>query len=193
MKRQEGFALPTWAIYALAAAAALGALWWAYDTVDGRGYARGKSEVEANYAERDNKALKDALDRVQVLQAEIRAREASHQAAVASLSEKHQQEKAHAKRQHDRDLAAVRAGTLKLRDPGATATAAQCDRSPERPPAATAGGDHAATGSELSGAASEFLLSLMHEADGVVRQLTAAQGLIREQVKTCNGLPTPQK
>ncbi len=186
MRRQTGYVLPTWAIYALVAAAALGALWYAYTTIDGRGYERGKSAVEADYVKRDNKALKDALDRVQTLQAEIRAREASHQAAVAALSEKHQQEKVHAKRQHDRDLAAVRAGTLKLRDPGATATAAQCDRSPERPPAAASGGDHAAAGSELSGAASEFLLSLMHEADGVVGQLTAAQALIREQVRACN-------
>lgn len=187
MNRQRGFALPTWAIYALAAAAALGALWYAYTTIDGRGYARGKAETESRYQTRDNKALQDALARVQALQAEVRAREAQHQAAIDQIEAKRKQEAQDAKRQRDRDVAAARDGALKLRDPGAAAGTAHCDRSPgPAPGTAAAGSDDRAPG-ELSGAAAEFLLSLVHDADDVARQLGAAQQVIRAQIRACNG------
>jgi hypothetical protein len=66
MKRERGFllpfAFPTWAIYAVVIAAALGALWYAYSTIDGRGYTRGKAETDAAYKARDNQALQAGED-----------------------------------------------------------------------------------------------------------------------------------
>lgn len=85
MRRQGGFLLPAfgpWLIYAGLAAAALAALWWAYSTIDGRGYGRGVAETTADYAKRDNQALRDALARVAQLQAEIRGREREHEARI---------------------------------------------------------------------------------------------------------------
>ena len=184
---QRGFLLPTWAIYALAAAAALGALWWAASALDARGYARGKAETTAAYAQRDNAALQAALARVAELQAEVQAREHTHAAALGQIRDRNQRETAHAQSQHEADLAALRAGTLRLRDPGAAAGPACSDRSPAPAPAGTAGGGDAAPRAELSPAAAGFLLSLMREADAVTRQLGDAQDVIRAQIRACNG------
>lgn len=191
MNRQRGFVLPfpvpTRVIYLILAAAALGALWYAYSTIDGRGYDRGKSETEAAYTQRDNQALRAALTRVQQLQAEVQAREQTHAAEIEGLRAQHLKETAHANRQHLADLAAVRAGTLKLRDPGPAAGAAGCDRGAAAAAAGAAGGSDAAARGELSAEAAGFLLSLVHDADAVTRQLSSAQQVIRAQIKACNG------
>lgn len=184
---QRGFVFPTWAIYAAVLAAALGALWYAYATIDGRGYARGKAETEAAFVKRDNKALQDALAKVAQLQADVQAREQAHADALDRIRRTHHQETANAKRQHDADLAALRAGTLRLRDPGTTERTAQCDRSPETAPAAAARLGDGAPGAELSAEAAGFLLSLVHDADALARQLGGAQDVIRAQIKACNG------
>lgn len=187
MKRQTGYVFPSWAIYALAAAVALAALWYAYDTVDGRGYARGQSETGKAYAERDNKALKEALAKVQELEAEIRARAAAHGEELASISRQHEKERTHADRQRDADIAAVVAGTLRMRDPGATRRTADGGGGAEAAAGESAGQCDAAPRSELSAAASGFLLQLVHDADAVTRQLSRAQDVIRAQLKACNG------
>jgi hypothetical protein len=181
------FGVPTWAIYFILAAAALGALWYAYDTVDGRGFDRGRSWAEKAYAERDNKALREALARVQQLQAEVQAREQTHSEALGRIQHRHHQETAHANRQHQADLAAVRAGTLKLRDPGSATGPACGDRGAAAAAAVAAGGSDAAPRAELSGATAEFLLALTSDADAVTRQLTSAQQVIRAQIEACNG------
>jgi hypothetical protein len=191
IKRERGFllpfAVPTWAIYAVVVAAALGALWYAYSTIDGRGYARGKSETVAEYAKRDNQALQDALAKVAQLQAEVQSREQAHEDRLEQIRNKQRKETANAKRQHDNDLAAVRAGTLRLRDPGHPAGTTQCDQRAGPAPGATAGlGDGAAAGG-LSEAAAGFLLQLVHDADRNTRQLTDAQQVIEAQRRTCNG------
>jgi len=187
MTRQRGFFFAPWMIYLAIAAAALGALWLAYNTVDGRGYARGQSETVAAYAKRDNQALQAALTRVAALEADRRAREAAHDAELQKIRDRMKKEKADAQRQRDADLAAARDGTLKLRDPGATGSTAQCDRSQGPAPGAAAGGGDGAKGSELSGPAAEFLLQLVHDADRNTRQLTDAQAVIEAQIRTCNG------
>jgi len=190
MKRERGFllpfAFPTWAIYAVVLAAALGALWYAYSTIDGRGYARGKSETVAEYAKRDNQALRDSLAKVATLEADARDRTMAHETELDKIRKKTRQETANAKRQHDADLVAVRAGTLQLRDPGHPA-GTQCDQRAGPAPSATAGlGDGAAAGG-LSEEAAGFLLQLVHDADRNTRQLTDAQQVIEAQRRTCNG------
>jgi hypothetical protein len=191
MRRERGFvlpfAVPTWLIYVAVLAAALGALWYAYTTIDGRGYTRGKSETEAAFVKRDNKALQDALAKVEQLQAEVQAREQAHADRLEQIRTQQRKEAADAKRQHDADLAAVRAGTLRLRDPGSPGSAAQCDHRPAPAPGAAAGQRDGAPATELSAEASGFLLQLMLDADAVTRQLGDAQDVIRAQIKACNG------
>ena len=186
-KAQRGIIFPTWAIY-LAAAAAIGvALWYAYSTIDGRGFDRGKAQTESAYKDRDNKALQAALAKVAELQAEVQAREQAHEKALDQIRNKQRKEAADAKRQHEADLAAVRAGTLRLRDPGRATSTAQCDRGPEAAAGGTAGGGDGETAGGLSRAAAEFLLQLVHDADRNTRQLTDAQQVIEEQRRACNG------
>ena len=190
MKRERGFllpfAFPSWAIYAVVLAAALGALWYAYSTIDGRGFDRGKAQTESAYKDRDNKALQAALAKVAQLQAEVLAREQAHEKALDQIRNKQRKEAADAKRQHDNDLAAVRAGTLRLRDPGAT-SATQCDRGTQSATGSTAGVSDGAQTGGLSEAAAGFLLQLVHDADRNTRQLTDAQSVIEAQRRTCNG------
>lgn len=182
------FAVPTWAIYAVVLAAALGALWYAYTTIDDRGYTRGKAETEAAFVKRDNKALQDALTKVAALEADRRARESAHEQALQQIRDQHRKDEDHAKRQRDADVAAAIAGTLKLRDPGAAVRAAQCDRGAGPAPGSAAGLGDGAAGGELSGAAAEFLLQLVHDADRNTRQLGEAQRVIEAQRRTCNGI-----
>lgn len=185
MQQQRGQLLPTWAIYALAAAAALGALWYAYTTIDGRGYSRGKSETEATYAQRDNQALQAALARVKQLQDEKAAAELAHEQRLAAIAADHNKEMANANRQRDRDIAAVRAG-FRLRDPGAR-SAAQCPGGAGPASAAATGQRDGGAPGELSAEASGFLFGLANDADEVARQLGSAQKVIVELIRTCNG------
>jgi hypothetical protein len=185
MKRERGFVFAPWMIYLAIGAAVLAALWMAYNTVDGRGYTRGKSETEATYAKRDNLALQAALAKVKELQDKARAAEVAHEGRIAAIAENHKKEMADANRQRDRDVAAVRDG-FRLRDPGARGTT-QCDRSAGPTAAAATGQRDGGAPGELSAEASGFLFGLANDADDVVRQLGAAQQVIIEQIRACNG------
>ncbi len=185
MRRQRGQFLPTWAIYALAAAAALGALWYAYTTIDGRGYDRGKAETVADYAGRDNQALQAALARVKTLQDEKDAAEREHEKRTAAIAADHKKEMANADNQRNRDVAAVHAG-YRLRDRYAGRTT-HGDRDEGAEATAGAGQCDGGAGAELSEQATGFLFGLVNDADDIVRQLRAAQKVIVEQIRTCNG------
>lgn len=185
MKRQRGFVFAPWMIYIVMAGVALAALYAIYNTIDGRGYDRGKTETAAAYAKRDNQALTDALARVKVLQDEKAAAELAHEQRLAAISSDHKQEMANANAQRKRDIDAVHAG-YRLRDPGARGTT-QRDRSAGPAAAAATGQCDGRPAGELSAEASGFLFQLANDADEVARQLGAAQKVIREQIRACNG------
>lgn len=157
------------------------------DGVDAKGYQRGKEETEANYAQRDNEALQEALGRVKQLQEAARAKEQAHGVELARIDRERQQEAANARKQAERDRAAARDGSLKLRDPGRTAGAPDCRGGTGPAPGAPAGERDGKAGTDLSPEASGFLLDLVNEADDVARQLADAQQVILAQQKTCNG------
>mgnify|MGYP001613099461 FL=1 len=148
--------------------------------IDLKGYDRGKQETLAAIERRDNEALAKALARVKQLADEIRGLEQGHAETLAGVSKRHLKEKADAKRRSERDLAAARSGALKLRDPArAVACPPASSGSQGAAPGAAAGGRDGEAGSELSGAAAEFLLGLANEADDAVRQLAACQAVIK--------------
>lgn len=185
MRRSRGFVFAPWMIYLAIGAAVLAALWMAYNTVDGRGYTRGKSETEATYAQRDNQALQAALARVKQLQDEKAAAERAHEGRLAAIAADHNKEMANANVQRDRDVAAVRAG-FRLRDPGARGTT-QCPGGTGPAAAAATGQRDGGAAGELSAEATGFLFGLVNDADDVTRQLHAAQKVIIEQIRACNG------
>jgi len=193
MKTQRGIIATGWLYLAagLAALALLSGIVWGVksylDGVDQKGYDRGKQETEAKYAKRDNEQLRVAAQRIKTLEDQARQQERENAERLAEISKQRQKEQADAKRQHDRDIAAVRAGTLKLHDPGVPAggAAAGCG-SPGPAPGAPAGGRDGEARGQLSGAAAEFLLGLAGEADDVAGQLDKAQAVIIEYRRACN-------
>jgi len=156
--------------------------------VDQKGYDRGVKESEAKYAKRDNEALRLANIEIQTLHTAARAKEQAHQADMDAIETKRLQEVQRAKDQRDHDIAAVVAGTIKLRDPGQTAAGA--DSGGQRPGSeagASAGKCDGRAGGQLSPAASRFLLELANEADDVTRQLGSCQAVINADRATING------
>lgn len=164
----------------------IGVMRWLQGFED-RGYQRGVNEAAATYAQRDNDALRAATAQIQALQSAVRAAERQAAEKIAQIDKKRQQEIQNAKLQANRDIVAVRAGTLILRDPGQAAEcAAPGDTGAGATVAAAAGERDGATPRELSRAAAEFLLSLAGEADDVTRQLANAQAVIVQDRMTCH-------
>ncbi len=106
--------------------------------------------------------------------AQAKETEDAHRAELAAQAKRYEKEKADDKLKHANDITAVRSGAIKLRDAAATCASAGNDAKAAN---ATGSGD-GGKGAELSGAASEFLLSLANEADDIVKQLSACQQVI---------------
>ena len=161
------------------------------DGVDAKAYARGIKETEATYAQRDNAALKAANARIAELTDAVRAAEQEGQRKLDLIAQQREKDRSNAKIQHDRDVAAARAGTLVLRDPGQSNTActAAGDRGSRAEAGASAGNGDGRAKAGLSGEAAEFLLTLTDDADDVARQLAAAQQVIIQDRLTCNAVP----
>lgn len=177
--RQRGFAsTDLWIALGVAAAVALGA-WLIWSTA----FAAGVAERDAAWLARDNAELRAANAKIARLNREAREKESQHQQALAAVSAGYQEDLKHAEDQKRRDVAAARAGTVRLRDALATCNATR--GSGARESIAAAGGRDAAAGAELSPAATEFLLGLANDADAVARQLTRAQDLVREYYRAC--------
>ncbi len=136
----------------------------------------GHQAERSAWQSRENEQLTLANKRIIELTTAARKAEQEHAAAMATVSADYQRRMNDANNQRRHDLAAVRAGTLRLRDPDTTGLG-----TPGCPPAAAgagAGGRDGAAGGQLSPAASEFLLSLASDADDLARQLAACQGIV---------------
>lgn len=116
------------------------------------------------------------------LNAENRAAEQTYRANIAVVAEKFTQEQENAKTENARLRAAVRAGTLRLRDPHITEQS--CPPATGQATPAASRSDDRAPG-ELSREAAEFLFGLASEADALAEQLAYAQQVIRESQRLC--------
>lgn len=119
------------------------------------------------------KALSDAA----------RAADQKHAADMAALAADYERKLSDANKQRAADIAAVRAGAIRLRDPGATMPA--CPGATAQASPAAGRGDGAAPGQLppapaglLSGQTSEWLIDFAADADDVARQLAACQQVI---------------
>jgi hypothetical protein len=106
-----------------------------------------------------------------------RVAEQAHVTAVAAISTTYEGKLQNAKAQAAADVAAVRARTIVLHDPGAISACPGGSGSPET--AAGAGGRDGAAGRQLSDDAAQFLLGEANRADAIVEQLNACQAVIR--------------
>ena len=159
-------ALTALAVAWIASLAAVGA-WQRHD---------GRTAERAEWQARESEQLRHAHAAITRLTAAARAAEARNASALATISTRHTQELHHAQAQRTRDRADLRAGTLRLRDPGAPGLRADGCLPPAPGPAA--GGRDARTPGDLSREAAEFLLDLAAEADDTARQLAACQRVV---------------
>lgn len=127
---------------------------------------------------RENTELRTANDKIKTLEEDARKAEQAKAAALASIATDYERKLSDANKQRAADVAAVRAGTLRLRDPDPPGIRASGSVAPETAPG-PGRGDGGAAG-ELSAAASGFLLDLANEADDVARQLTTCQRVVTE-------------
>lgn len=133
------------------------------------------AEREA-WEKREAQELADANTKIRTLEEAARTSEAAHAAALAEIDAKHTQEIEDAKKQRDRDVRDARSGRIVLRIP--TPCKAAGGGAAAKAPAAPGVGDGGAT-AELPRAVTADLLELADDADAVVRQLQACQGVVR--------------
>lgn len=180
MNRQRGIAQAYLILIVLAGISL--ALWYAYQTIDSRGYARGKTETEATYAKRDNDALRAANARIQALQTEARALEAMRVVQVNEIAVKYQQDNDNAKKRVADLNARLQSGDLRLRDPGARCPAASGNGG--LPPAGPgAPGSDGGAAPEFSRTSAEFLFKFAADADDTAARLSACQAIVRADRK----------
>lgn len=127
---------------------------------------------------RENSELRAANAKIITLQASARRIEQAHALALSEISTNYQKDLSHAIKQRAADLAAVRAGTLRLRYPNTSSIYSLGDRPAETGPGA--GGCDGPKGAELPQSIVADLLGLAADADDVTRQLTACQRVIIE-------------
>ena len=125
---------------------------------------------------RENDELRTANDKIKKLEEDHRKAEHDHAAAVAAISTDYERKLSDANKQRASDAAAVRAGTLRLRDPNPTGFRA-CGGIGLQVGTGASGRDGGTSG-DLSAAASGFLLELANDADDVARQLAACQAVV---------------
>jgi hypothetical protein len=192
MLKQKGFTVIQYALIALALIAALSGLVYAGKSfVDGlieEGYARGRSEVRAEVAQRDNAQYAAVVEKLRVAQVGREMAERKAAAALEAQRAKFSQEKKDADLRTKKLVAAAAAGSLVLRDPGGSAVGpAGGGRGPEGTGGAAAGGADGAGAGGLSGEASVFLLTLTGEADERARRYNRLLGHYRVMESTCRG------
>lgn len=134
------------------------------------------------------RAMKDEAVQAgnEIDRAQRAARAAEHQAAIDAATDATHYQKviddAHALR--DRDVAAARAGDIRLRVPGGCRPV-QANTGGGTASAASGPGDHGAADAELPPAVAGDLTELAEDANAVVQQLTAAQTRIRFDLEHC--------
>jgi hypothetical protein len=136
----------------------------------------GHTAERVEWQARDNEQLRLANERIVTLQDAARATERLHATRLATVSTTYQKELQNAKAQRERDVAAARAGAIRL----------QYTPDSERPGGSEAGAVTTGTGrcdgsarGELPRETTADLLALVDDADEVVRQLTACQAVVR--------------
>lgn len=136
----------------------------------------GHVDERTTWQTRENGELRTANATIKALQEQARQSEHDHAAALAAVSTDYERKLSDANKQRAADAAALRAGTLRLRDPNPPGLRACGGLGAQV--GAGAGRRDGPEGGELSEAAAGFLLELASDADDIARQLTACQAVV---------------
>lgn len=176
-------------VLAAAVAGAIGAWNHYISGVETRAHDAGVAETKAAYEARDNKALADAIAERNAAQARLDKALADNQKLTDAAGADYAKGVKDGKDQAARDVAAVRAGTLVLHDPGATACVAGSGQA-SAGDGKVAGGEAGVAGTGnpgLSAGASEFLLGLAAEANRLRDKVKALQAVVVADHAQING------
>lgn len=145
----------------------------------GSGYVSGRMDgtkiTTAKWQAIERQNEQEAAQKLAAAQARADRIQASNQEAMVAASQTYQEELQHVTQSKDRIIADLRAGAVRLRDPG-TRYEIGIHPVPEARPGAGRCDDEA--GGELSEPTAEFLVGLAAEADAVVHQLAACQAVV---------------
>ena len=135
---------------------------------------------DAKYAEERKEQARVNAEAIAKLDAKYRALEAKSKADLQAIGEKHEQDLKDAKARRDRDVAAARAGALRLSIPS---NCPNPDRSsmPNAGPSASLGDAEART--DLPPEITASLFAIADDADELVGQLTACQAVVEADRK----------
>ena len=140
-----------------------------------QGYRLGADHVRAEYAARDIANANEQAAKTREVEERYRAKEQASAQAVAQIANDYEGRLTDAQRKTTIALDAIRSGSVRLRDPFAKPEA--CGSSAAEAVASPGGRDGYSAG-QLSGATSEFLVSLASEADRNTLQLAACQAVL---------------
>jgi hypothetical protein len=149
---------------------------WGLSRIAGAIYQAGATAERSAWQKRENAELVKANARVIELESQARAQEHRHADDLALASQTYQEKLAHEKAAHDRTVADLRSGALRLRIELARRQTGSGSATAEA--VSSAGRCDGETRAELSAASAEFLVGLASEADEVVHQLTACQAVV---------------
>ena len=141
-------------------------------------YRIGINSERVAWQTRESEQLRAANAKIMEAQDAARAAERAHADAMAAVSTNYQRRLNDASKQAAADRDAVRAGTIRLRDPNSPAGLRACGNFAAEASPTAPGRDDRATG-ELSAEATEFLLDLAADADQIALQLQACQSIVR--------------
>lgn len=143
----------------------------------------GAAVERTGWQSKENEELRKKNARIVELENKAKADQASHGLALDSIASNYERKLSNANEQRKKDVAAVLAGSIRLRDPGAASlrpvSGGIC------PPVAGASLSDGRSTGELSPTAAGFLLNLTNDADDVARQLAEAQAVILEDRRLC--------
>lgn len=141
------------------------------------GWIKGETHAGMQALQQENSALVRANGTISKMHADARDKERQHALDLNLISSSFQKELQDARTQQAADRAALRSGTLRMRDPGVSSSACA---GPASSAGSAAGRRDGAEARQLSDAAAEFLLEFAAEADDVARQLSACQRVLIE-------------
>lgn len=131
-----------------------------------------------DWQKKDNQELAAANAKIVELTQQVRATEHNHATQLADISTKYEEKLQNANAQKGKDIAAARAGTLRLHYTAPTAQTA--DIGAASSVAAAPGGCNGATAGELPPEITANLYALADDADTIVVQLGACQDIVRQ-------------
>lgn len=138
----------------------------------------GETVERSAWQSRENAELIAANGKVKTLEEDARKAEQDKAAALSAISTDYERKLSDANKQRAADAAAVRSGSIRLRDPSAPGLHT-CGGLATETAAGTSQRDGGTAG-ELSAESAGFLLDLANEADDVARQLGACQRVVIE-------------